>query len=73
MDTEDEVTDPYIVEKIVDKPFNPHKSQHEYLVKWLGYDMKENTCQVIFLINNYNNMNKNYYTKTMKVSLENVA
>ena len=39
-------TDPYIVENIVDKRFNPHKSQYEYLIKWLGYDAKENTWEL---------------------------
>ena len=39
-------TDPYIVERIVDKRFNAHKSQYEYLVKWLGYDTKENTWEL---------------------------
>lgn len=38
--------DPYIVERIVDKRFNAHKSQYEYLVKWLGYDTNENTWEL---------------------------
>ena len=42
----DEDTDPYIVERIVDKRFNAHKSQYEYLVKWLGYDTRENTWEL---------------------------
>ena len=38
--------DPCIVERIVDKRFNAHKSQYEYLVKWLGYDTYENTWEL---------------------------
>lgn len=30
----------------MDKRFNAHKSQYEYLVKWLGYDTNENTWEL---------------------------
>ena len=45
-DEDESDSDPYIVEKIVDKRFNPHKSQYEYLIKWLGYVAKENTWEL---------------------------
>lgn len=45
-DTDDSDTDPYIVETILDKRFNAHKSQYEYFIKWLGYDTKENTWEL---------------------------
>ena len=35
--SENETTDPYIVDEVLNKRFHAHRHQYEFLVSWAGY------------------------------------